>query len=126
MKRALGKCKKLVSDINNSEGVEQSAKVLGALEGPRRQTNLMIKEEQELALEQLISGIIPKWRESDNKKKKGVMALFRLWTEEMMNWARIQMKTWIATKNEHTANVQRRWENKAKMHGAFHRWRKKV
>eukprot|EP00965_Chrysotila_dentata_P144133 4761318-Pleurochrysis_carterae.AAC.1 len=43
-----------------------------------------------------------------------------------MNWARIQMKTWIATKHEHKANVQRRWDNKAKMHRAFQRWRKKV
>eukprot|EP00965_Chrysotila_dentata_P188110 6172543-Pleurochrysis_carterae.AAC.3 len=44
----------------------------------------------------------------------------------MMNWARIQMKSWIATKNEHKANVQRRWDNRGKMHMAFQRWREKV
>eukprot|EP00965_Chrysotila_dentata_P035999 1198178-Pleurochrysis_carterae.AAC.1 len=32
----------------------------------------------------------------------------------MMNRARIQMRTWIATKNEHKANVQRRWDNRGK------------
>eukprot|EP00965_Chrysotila_dentata_P227179 6195841-Pleurochrysis_carterae.AAC.2 len=61
----------------------------------------------------MISGIIPEWHHTDNKKKKGVIALLKSWTGEMMNcnWARIQMKTWVATKNEHKANVQRRWDN---------------
>eukprot|EP00965_Chrysotila_dentata_P236970 6201622-Pleurochrysis_carterae.AAC.1 len=43
----------------------------------------------------------------------------------MMNWARIQMKTWIPMKNEHKANVQRSWDNRGKTHKAFQRWRKR-
>eukprot|EP00965_Chrysotila_dentata_P245282 6206462-Pleurochrysis_carterae.AAC.2 len=79
-------------DINNNEGVEQTDIALRALEWPRRQTDPRLKEEEELALKQVISGIIPDWQETDTKRKKGVIALFRLWTGEMMNWARIQMK----------------------------------
>eukprot|EP00965_Chrysotila_dentata_P011047 359040-Pleurochrysis_carterae.AAC.2 len=41
----------------------------------------------------------------------------------MMNWARIQMKTWMASINEHKASAQRRWDNMGKMHKAFQRWR---
>eukprot|EP00965_Chrysotila_dentata_P005957 195498-Pleurochrysis_carterae.AAC.1 len=126
MKRVLGKCKKIMSDISNSEGVEQMAKALRAFKRPRRQMDTRLKEEEESALKQLISGIIPEWREANNKKKRGVVALFRLWTGGMMNWARIQMKTWIATKNEHKANVQRRWDSRGKLHRAFHSWKKRV
>eukprot|EP00965_Chrysotila_dentata_P194913 6176667-Pleurochrysis_carterae.AAC.4 len=44
----------------------------------------------------------------------------------MMNYARIQMKTWIAIKNEHTANVQRRWDNRGNMYKAFQRCKKRA
>eukprot|EP00965_Chrysotila_dentata_P237178 6201728-Pleurochrysis_carterae.AAC.1 len=74
----------------------------------------------------MIFGIIPEWRDTDNKKKNGVMALLRSWTGEMMNCARIQMKTWVAAKNEHKASVQRRWDNRGKMNTAFQRWREGV
>eukprot|EP00965_Chrysotila_dentata_P147929 4883130-Pleurochrysis_carterae.AAC.1 len=60
-----------MSDMNNSEGVEQTDKALRALERPRRQTDPRLKEEGELALKQVISGIIPEWREADNKRGKG-------------------------------------------------------
>eukprot|EP00965_Chrysotila_dentata_P131058 4332445-Pleurochrysis_carterae.AAC.3 len=43
-----------------------------------------------------------------------------------MNCARIHMKTWIATKNEHKANVQRRWDNRGRLHTAFQIWRKRI
>eukprot|EP00965_Chrysotila_dentata_P229092 6196973-Pleurochrysis_carterae.AAC.1 len=33
----------------------------------------------------------------------------------MMNWARIQMKTWTGRKNEHKVNVQGRWDNRRTM-----------
>eukprot|EP00965_Chrysotila_dentata_P167834 5542472-Pleurochrysis_carterae.AAC.1 len=81
-----------MNDINNSEGAEQASKALRALERPRRQTDLRLKEEEESALKLMISGIIPEWRETDMKRKKGVIALLGSWTGEMMNWARIQMK----------------------------------
>eukprot|EP00965_Chrysotila_dentata_P026157 867019-Pleurochrysis_carterae.AAC.1 len=87
-----------MSDINNSGGIEQADNAVRALERPRRHTDLNIKKEEELALRQMISGIIPEWHEADDKKKKGVMAMLRSWTGEMMNHARIQMKTWIAIK----------------------------
>eukprot|EP00965_Chrysotila_dentata_P196831 6177834-Pleurochrysis_carterae.AAC.1 len=62
------------------EGVEQTDRALRALEPPRRQTDPRLKEEEELALKQVISSIIPEWQETDNKWKKGVIALFRLET----------------------------------------------
>eukprot|EP00965_Chrysotila_dentata_P028887 960368-Pleurochrysis_carterae.AAC.1 len=99
MRRVIGKCSKFMNGINNSEGVEQASKALR---------------------------IIPEWRETDMKRKKGVIALIGSWTGEMMNWARIiQMKTWIIVKNEHKASVQRRWDNKGIMNKAFQRWRKR-
>eukprot|EP00965_Chrysotila_dentata_P074886 2474678-Pleurochrysis_carterae.AAC.1 len=103
MRRALGKCGKLMSDINNNEGIEQATKALRALEWPRRQTDRILKEGEELALRQIISGIIPEWQDTDNERKKGVIALLRSWTADMMNGARIQMKTWVTMKNEHKA-----------------------
>eukprot|EP00965_Chrysotila_dentata_P034409 1145559-Pleurochrysis_carterae.AAC.1 len=74
----------------------------------------------------MISGILPEWQEADDKKKKGVIAMLRSWTGEMMIYAMIQMKTWITIKNEHKANVQRRWDNRTKMSKAFQNWRRRV
>eukprot|EP00965_Chrysotila_dentata_P108583 3586832-Pleurochrysis_carterae.AAC.1 len=55
MRRVLGKCVKLMSDINNNEGAEQATKALSAMEWPRVQTDLSLREEEELALKQMIS-----------------------------------------------------------------------
>eukprot|EP00965_Chrysotila_dentata_P068814 2273915-Pleurochrysis_carterae.AAC.1 len=44
----------------------------------------------------------------------------------MMNCARIHMKMWIAIKNEHKAEVQRRWDNRGKTRKAFQDWKKRV
>eukprot|EP00965_Chrysotila_dentata_P216583 6189458-Pleurochrysis_carterae.AAC.1 len=74
----------------------------------------------------MISDIIPEWRVTDNKKKKGIIALLTSWTGEMMNSARIQMKTWVTIKNEHKTSVQRRWDNRGKMHKAFQKLRRGV
>eukprot|EP00965_Chrysotila_dentata_P179715 5934228-Pleurochrysis_carterae.AAC.1 len=73
----------------------------------------------------MISGIIPEWCNTDNKREKGVKALLRLWTGEMMNCARIQMKTWIwiTTKNEHKARYKEDGTTGEKMNKAFQRWR---
>eukprot|EP00965_Chrysotila_dentata_P144740 4781034-Pleurochrysis_carterae.AAC.1 len=124
MRRAIGKCGKLMSDINNNEGTEQAANAFRALEWPRQQTDWRLRTEEELVLRQMISGIIPEWQDDDNKKKKGAIALFTSWTVDMMNCARIQMKAWVNMKNEHKACVQKRWDNRGKMHTTFHRWRK--
>eukprot|EP00965_Chrysotila_dentata_P080775 2665612-Pleurochrysis_carterae.AAC.1 len=112
--------------MNNNEGIEQADNAVRALERPRRYTDLNIKKEEELALRQMISGIIPEWQEADDKKKKGVIAMLRSWTREMMNHARIQMKTWITIKNEHKAKVQYKWDNRANMCRAFQNWRERV
>eukprot|EP00965_Chrysotila_dentata_P020630 683290-Pleurochrysis_carterae.AAC.1 len=114
MKTALVKCGKLMSDINNTEGIEQATKALCALERPRQQTDIRLKEDEELALKQMISGSIPEWRETDNKREKGFITLLRSWTGEMMNLARIQMKTWLTKKNEHKTSIQQRWDNREK------------
>eukprot|EP00965_Chrysotila_dentata_P175335 5787731-Pleurochrysis_carterae.AAC.1 len=115
-----------MNDINHREGTEQANKALRALERPRRQTDQRTKEEEELALRQMISGIIPEWHYTDDKRKKGVIALLKSWTGEMMNGARIQMKTWVTKKNEHKDKVQRRWDNREKMYNAFQTWKKRV
>eukprot|EP00965_Chrysotila_dentata_P054703 1816087-Pleurochrysis_carterae.AAC.1 len=39
---------------------------------------------------------------------------------------RSQMKMWVATKNEHKANVQRRRDNRGKMNKAFQSWKTRV
>eukprot|EP00965_Chrysotila_dentata_P004575 148790-Pleurochrysis_carterae.AAC.1 len=62
-----------MSNINNGEGVEQASKALSEMERPRRQTDSRLKEEEELALKQMIFGIIPEWRDTDNKMKKGLL-----------------------------------------------------
>eukprot|EP00965_Chrysotila_dentata_P063365 2100156-Pleurochrysis_carterae.AAC.1 len=124
--KVLGRCRKLMSGVNNNEGVEQADKALRALEKPRRLMDPSNREEEELALRQIISGIIPELQETDNKKKKGVIARIRIWTGEMMNNARIQINTWIKIENEHKAKVQYRWDNRTKTKKAFQIWRKKV
>eukprot|EP00965_Chrysotila_dentata_P204130 6182154-Pleurochrysis_carterae.AAC.1 len=115
-----------MSDISNSEGVEQVSKALSSLEWPRRQTDQRLKEEEELALKQMISGIVPEWCHTYNKREKGVIALLRSWTGEMMNCARILMTTWVITKNEHKVKVQRRWDNRGNANNAFQKWKKRV
>eukprot|EP00965_Chrysotila_dentata_P194525 6176418-Pleurochrysis_carterae.AAC.5 len=80
-------------DKHNSAGVIQADKTLSALEQPGRQADQNVREDEELALRQMISGIIPEWQEvSDNKGKRGTIEIMKLWTGDMMNWARIQMK----------------------------------
>eukprot|EP00965_Chrysotila_dentata_P012675 418385-Pleurochrysis_carterae.AAC.1 len=74
----------------------------------------------------MISGITPEWNSTDNKREKGVITLLRIWMGEMMNCARIQMKSWIAKKNEQKDKVQKRWDNRGKMNKAFQRWRAKT
>eukprot|EP00965_Chrysotila_dentata_P151323 5001581-Pleurochrysis_carterae.AAC.1 len=44
----------------------------------------------------------------------------------MMNTARMQMKEWVIKKNEGKASVQRRWDNRGKMHRAFQNWRRGI
>eukprot|EP00965_Chrysotila_dentata_P002082 68846-Pleurochrysis_carterae.AAC.1 len=55
MNRILGKYGKLMTDINNREGVEHANRASCAMELPRRQTDPGIKEGEELALRQMIS-----------------------------------------------------------------------
>eukprot|EP00965_Chrysotila_dentata_P237957 6202213-Pleurochrysis_carterae.AAC.2 len=83
-----------MSNINNREGVDQASKAMRALKRPRRQTDPRLKEEEELALKEMISGIIPEWRDTNNKRGKGFIASFGSWMGEMMNWAKMQMKAW--------------------------------
>eukprot|EP00965_Chrysotila_dentata_P115465 3815725-Pleurochrysis_carterae.AAC.1 len=59
----------------------------------------------------MITGIIPEWQDTNNSKEKGVIALLRTWTGEMMNTARTQMKTWIAIKMQSTTQMGQRGQN---------------
>eukprot|EP00965_Chrysotila_dentata_P236656 6201442-Pleurochrysis_carterae.AAC.1 len=123
MKGVLHKCKNLMRDKCISTGTEQEDKALRALELPRRQTNQDGREEEERALRQMISGIIPEWQETNIKEKRGIIEIMKLWTADMMNLARIQMKNWMDKKNEHRARVQRRWDNRGIMKEAFQQWK---
>eukprot|EP00965_Chrysotila_dentata_P258944 6213401-Pleurochrysis_carterae.AAC.1 len=70
MRVALQKSKKLMRDIQNSAGVIQmDNKALRALQQPRRQANQGVREDEEQALRQMISGTIPEWQEASDKEK---------------------------------------------------------
>eukprot|EP00965_Chrysotila_dentata_P026214 869353-Pleurochrysis_carterae.AAC.1 len=90
-------------DKRSSAGVIQADKAIRALEQPRRQVNQSVREDEEQALRQMISGIIPEWQEVNDKEKRGSIEIMKLWTGDMMNSARIQMKNWMEKKNEHKA-----------------------
>eukprot|EP00965_Chrysotila_dentata_P096882 3201837-Pleurochrysis_carterae.AAC.1 len=55
----------------------QADKAIKALEQPRKYTNAHIKEEEALALRQMISGIIPEWQEANDKEKKGTITIMK-------------------------------------------------
>eukprot|EP00965_Chrysotila_dentata_P033846 1126812-Pleurochrysis_carterae.AAC.1 len=113
-----------MNDKQINEGVTQVNKAIRSMELSGRQMNLHTKEEEELALRQLISGIISEWQEENEKEKKGMITIMKLWTGKMMNnWARIQMKMWTGRKNEHKANVQRRGVDRCIMSKVFERWK---
>eukprot|EP00965_Chrysotila_dentata_P163486 5398335-Pleurochrysis_carterae.AAC.1 len=123
LRAVLQKCKKLMCDKRSSAGVIQADKAIRALEQPRRQVNQSVREDEEQALRQMISGIIPEWQEVNDKDKRGSIETMKLWTGDLMNSARIQMKTWMEKKNEHKARVQRRWDNRGIMKEAFQTWK---
>eukprot|EP00965_Chrysotila_dentata_P013361 442384-Pleurochrysis_carterae.AAC.1 len=104
----------------------QAEKAMQAIQQARGHKDRKDREEEELALKQMISGIIPEWQHVDDNKKKGAIVMMRSWTGELMNHARIHMKVWIEKKNEHKAMVQRRWDNRGKTLQIFMRWRRKV
>eukprot|EP00965_Chrysotila_dentata_P184401 6087572-Pleurochrysis_carterae.AAC.2 len=91
----------------NNEGVIRADRAIRALELPRRHMNPGTREEEELALRQMISGIIPEWQEANDKEEKGTIALVSLWTGELVNAARMQMKTWLEKRNEHKKTASR-------------------
>eukprot|EP00965_Chrysotila_dentata_P008725 284028-Pleurochrysis_carterae.AAC.1 len=76
-------------DKHNSAGVLQADKALRALEQPRRQTTQDAREDEEQALRQMISGIIPEWQEASDKGKRSTIEIMKLWTGNLMNLARI-------------------------------------
>eukprot|EP00965_Chrysotila_dentata_P237874 6202173-Pleurochrysis_carterae.AAC.1 len=57
MRRVLERCKKLMSDKQINAGVIQVNKAIRSLEQSGRRIDLNTREEEELALRQLISGI---------------------------------------------------------------------
>eukprot|EP00965_Chrysotila_dentata_P254780 6211989-Pleurochrysis_carterae.AAC.4 len=61
-------------DKHNNEGVIQAEKALRALENTGgKQTNQGVREDEERALKQMISGIIPDWQETSDKGKRGTI-----------------------------------------------------
>eukprot|EP00965_Chrysotila_dentata_P078654 2592327-Pleurochrysis_carterae.AAC.1 len=113
MRILLQKSKNLMRGKHNSAGVIQADKALRALEQPRRQTTQCAREDEEQAFRQIVSGIIPEWQDASDKGKRG----------DMMNLVRIQIKHWMDKKNEDKARVQRRWDNRGIMKGAFQKWK---
>eukprot|EP00965_Chrysotila_dentata_P049454 1639635-Pleurochrysis_carterae.AAC.1 len=88
MRRILEKCRKLMSDTQNEKGGIQAEKAIQAIERFRGHKNRKVEEEEELALRQMISGIIPEWQQANDTKKKWAVVTMRLWTGELMSWAR--------------------------------------
>eukprot|EP00965_Chrysotila_dentata_P033225 1106413-Pleurochrysis_carterae.AAC.3 len=78
MRRGLEKCKKLMSDKQNIAGVIQVNKAIRSMERPRRHTIMYIREEEELALRQIISGIITEGQEGNEKEKKETITAMKL------------------------------------------------
>eukprot|EP00965_Chrysotila_dentata_P195733 6177151-Pleurochrysis_carterae.AAC.1 len=112
-------------DTQNEKREIQAEKAIQAIQHARGHKDKMDREEEELALKQMISGIIPEWQLADDNKK-GAIEIMGSWTGELMNHARIHMKIWLEKKNEHKAGVQRRWDNRGKTLQMFMRWRRKV
>eukprot|EP00965_Chrysotila_dentata_P172982 5708927-Pleurochrysis_carterae.AAC.1 len=119
MKGVLQKSRKLMRDKHNIAGVLQVDKALRTLVQPGRQAIQNVSEDEELALRQMISGIIPEWKEASEKGKRDTIKIMKLWTGDMMNWARVHMKNWTNKKNDNKAKVQRRWDNRGIMKEAF-------
>eukprot|EP00965_Chrysotila_dentata_P133996 4431330-Pleurochrysis_carterae.AAC.1 len=90
-------------DKHNRAGVIQADKAIRALEQPRRQTSQEAREDEEQALRQMITGIIPEWQEDNDKGKRSTIEIMKLWTGDLMNLARIQMKKWMGERNRHKA-----------------------
>eukprot|EP00965_Chrysotila_dentata_P115637 3821710-Pleurochrysis_carterae.AAC.1 len=109
---------------HNREGVIQAEKSLRALEHTGGMSNQGDRDDEERALRQMISGIIiPEWQETSDRGKRGSIEIMKLWTGDMMDWARMQMKKWMEKKNEHIARIQRRWENRGITKDAFQKWK---
>eukprot|EP00965_Chrysotila_dentata_P257393 6212872-Pleurochrysis_carterae.AAC.2 len=69
--------------------------------------NQGVREEEERALRQVVSGIIPEWQETSDKGKRETIEIMKVWTGDMMNWARInRCNGWSKRmKIEHMYNV---------------------
>eukprot|EP00965_Chrysotila_dentata_P017585 584100-Pleurochrysis_carterae.AAC.1 len=115
-----------MNDTQNEKGKMQAERAMQAIQQVKGNKDRKDREKEELALKQMISGIIPEWQHADDNKKRGAIVMMKSWTGELMNQARIHMKAWIEKKNEHKAVVQRRWDNKGKTLQMFMRWRRKV
>eukprot|EP00965_Chrysotila_dentata_P244018 6205734-Pleurochrysis_carterae.AAC.1 len=80
MRVLLQKSKNLMRDKHNNAGVIQAGEALRALEQPRRQATRYARKNDEQALRQILSGIIPEWQEASDKGKRGTIEIMKLWT----------------------------------------------
>eukprot|EP00965_Chrysotila_dentata_P046393 1541448-Pleurochrysis_carterae.AAC.1 len=87
MRRILDKCKKLMNDKQINAELIQVSKAIRSLEQTGRHIDPNTRKEEELALRQLISGIVPEWGEENGKEKTGTTTTMKLWTGKLMNWA---------------------------------------
>eukprot|EP00965_Chrysotila_dentata_P022447 743251-Pleurochrysis_carterae.AAC.1 len=69
-----------MNDKRIKEGVIQVNKAIRSMKLSGRQTNMNTKEEEEVALRQLISVIIPEWQEVNEKEKKERITIKKLWS----------------------------------------------
>eukprot|EP00965_Chrysotila_dentata_P170265 5620098-Pleurochrysis_carterae.AAC.1 len=68
-----------MEDEQNEEGVIQMVKAKQAIKRPSRgQMDPDNKEKKDLALRQIISGIIPEWQEVNEKEKYSTILTMRL------------------------------------------------
>eukprot|EP00965_Chrysotila_dentata_P093505 3089145-Pleurochrysis_carterae.AAC.1 len=85
IRRILDKCRKLMNETQNRKGEIQAEYAIQAIQPVRGHSDRKVRELEELALKQMVSGIIPEWQQLDDKKRKGAIATMRLWTGELMN-----------------------------------------
>eukprot|EP00965_Chrysotila_dentata_P147572 4872291-Pleurochrysis_carterae.AAC.1 len=74
-----------MNETQNKKGEIQAEYAIHAIQPVRGYSDRKVREVEELALKQMVSGIIPEWQHLDDKKRKGAIATMRLWTGELMN-----------------------------------------
>eukprot|EP00965_Chrysotila_dentata_P125196 4138904-Pleurochrysis_carterae.AAC.1 len=67
-----------MNDTQNEKGEIQAEKAWQAIQHTRGHKDRKDREEEDLALRQMISGIIPEWQHVDDNKQRGTIVRVRI------------------------------------------------